>query len=127
MIERYFLKLESLIYTYPIVKKILSIETEAVDSNRGWFKAKLLVDDHELHIFEYVDIKARKTQVLRYGYHLQSRSGSLVIRWDNAEHHRQIETFPYHVHIKNEKNVQSSKRMTLEDALNRISQIIRTK
>ncbi len=121
MIERYFLKLESLIYTCHIVKKVLSIETEVVDSNRGWFKAKLLVNDHELRIFEYVDIKVEKVQLLKYGYHLQTRSGSLIIRWDNAWHHREIKTFPHHVHIKDEKNVQPSEEMNLEKVLGRIS------
>lgn len=126
MVRNYFLQLESLIYTHPIVKHVLNIETEIIDSNIGWFKAKLIVDSHELHIFEFVGIRNRELYLLRYGYHLQTKSGSLVIRWDTAEHHKDIETFPYHVHTKNEKNVQPSERMTIEKVLNRISEIIKT-
>lgn len=71
------------------MKQILNIETEIVDSNMGWFKAKLIVDGYELYIFEFVEIRKGRVCILKYGYHLQTRSGSLVIRWDNAEHHRE--------------------------------------
>ena len=124
MIQNYFLKIESLIYSHPIVKEVLNIEREIIDSNRGWFKAKLVVNDHELHVFEFVAITKGRSHILKYGYHLQTESGSLVVRWDNAEHYREIETFPYHVHITDEKNVRTSGPMNLELAFERISEIL---
>ena len=33
-----------------------------------------------------------------YSYHLQDRGGKLVARWDNSPHHKNIETYPHHIH-----------------------------
>ena len=38
---------------------------------------------------------------LNYAYHWQERSGKLIKRWDNAPHHKEILTFPHHVHSPN--------------------------
>ena len=34
-----------------------------------------------------------------YSFHWQDVRGSLLIRWDDAPHHRHLSTFPYHKHI----------------------------
>lgn len=57
----------------------------------------LLKDSTELYIREYVD-----TQERNYSYHWQDASGNLIIRWDNAFHHKNLPTFPYHVHMGEE-------------------------
>jgi len=46
-----------------------------------------------------------------------------LIRWDNASHHKEISTFPYHVHNKN--GVNKSKPMTVVDVLDELSRIIK--
>ncbi len=56
----------------------------------------LLSDDSELFIREYSDLNERN-----YSYHWQSSRGRLLMRWDNAGHHRQIETYPHHLHEGN--------------------------
>lgn len=33
-----------------------------------------------------------------YSFHWQTAEGALIVRWDDAPHHRELETFPYHVH-----------------------------
>ena len=35
-----------------------------------------------------------------YSYHWQSSEGSLLIRWDDAPHHRHLSTFPHHKHVR---------------------------
>lgn len=125
MIQNYFLQLESLLYVHPLVDEVLDIEKEVVDSNKGWFKAKLIINGHELYVFEFVETREKKPCMLKYGYHLQTKSGSLVIRWDNAEHHTEIKTFPYHVHVTEEKNVEPSEPMNLKTALEKISEILK--
>jgi len=124
MISHYFLELKSLIYAHPLIKNIVNIETEVVDSNKGWFKARLIIDDHELHVFEFVEIKNGTPCLLKYGYHLQTKSGVMVVRWDTAEHHKEIPTFPYHMHVRDEKNVHPSERMSLDSALDVIPDYI---
>jgi hypothetical protein len=53
----------------------------------------LLIDDSELFVREYSDVKERN-----YSYHWQDRGGRFLMRWDNARHYKNIETFPHHVH-----------------------------
>ncbi|AQG78565.1 toxin-antitoxin system TumE family protein [Spirosoma montaniterrae] len=57
------------------------------------------------------------TNYLRYGYQWLTADNQLLIRWDNAEHHNHIETFPHHRHVGSEENVQPSDPMTLEKVL----------
>ena len=47
-----------------------------------------------LYIREYVDSNERN-----YSYHWQNEKGELIIRWDNAPHHKEIKTYPHHKHI----------------------------
>jgi len=57
----------------------------------------LLNDDSELYIREYSDVVERN-----YSYHWQDSDRQLLMRWDNAGHHRHIETYPHHVHNSND-------------------------
>ena len=65
------------------------------------FKAKIhFIDNSVLFIREYLFQNKRK-----YSYHWQNQDNRLIIRWDNASHWRNIDTFPYHKHIGKESNV----------------------
>lgn len=55
-----------------------------------------LINNTELYIREYSDINERN-----YSYHWQDLNQKLLIRWDNAGHHKNIETYPHHIHIAN--------------------------
>ncbi|WP_258084604.1 toxin-antitoxin system TumE family protein [Thermococcus thermotolerans] len=53
-----------------------------------------------------------------YNYSFQwQRGGELIIRWDNAPHHRRLETFPHHKHVSSKDNIQPSREVSLEDIL----------
>ena len=41
----------------------------------------------------------------------------LIMRWDNALHHRHIPTFPYHKHVGNEEQIEASGEMFLTNVL----------
>lgn len=36
--------------------------------------------------------------VEKYSFHWQRNDGTLICRWDNAPHHRDVTTFPHHLH-----------------------------
>lgn len=55
----------------------------------------------------------------KYSYHWQSTDGKLLIRWDNAPHHPEIDTYPDHKHIGEE--VLSSNRVSIEEVLSEIT------
>jgi hypothetical protein len=56
-------------------------------------------------------------QYRKYAYHWQDAAGQLRIRWDNAAHWPQIETYPHHQHVGNEIQVEASEATTLEEVL----------
>ena len=60
-----------------------------------YFKIKIFIQDGSLLFArEFYDQNER-----HYSYHWQASEGNLLIRWDDAPHHRHISTFPYHKHL----------------------------
>jgi len=57
----------------------------------------LLIGDFQLYIAEYVLTSPVVTRP-KYRYHLQTLSGQLISRWDNATHHHKVSSFPDHRH-----------------------------
>ena len=56
-------------------------------------------------------------EVTKYRHHWQNRHGVLRKRWDNAPHHRSIDTFPSHLHDGMEDHVVSHPPITGLEAL----------
>ncbi len=71
-------------------------------------------DGSMLHIRESLTLGKSK-----YSYHWQKADGSLILRWDNAPHHREISTFPCHLH-DGEKIIPCD-RIFIHDVLNEIA------
>ena len=93
----------------PIVKSFEILDYK--DGSDFYFlKIKaLLVDGSILYVREFVSKE-------EYVYSFQwQRNGELIVRWDNAPHHRNIETFPHHKHVGDE--ILPSNETTLEDVL----------
>jgi hypothetical protein len=78
-----------------------------------------LINGWKLHVWEHVTPSIR-----RYAYHV-SKGSELVIRWDNAPHHRKIKTFPHHKHVKEE--VLESEEVVLEEILGEVEKMIKGK
>ena len=57
----------------------------------------------------------------RYSYYWLTSDNELKIGWDNAPHHTSVNTFPHHKHVQQQKNIQPSKEICLEDVLHFIS------
>jgi hypothetical protein len=60
----------------------------------------------------------------KYSFHWQDANGNCIIRWDNAPHHQDVTTFPYHKHIGKEENVEESQPVKLETVMEYISKQI---
>ena len=89
---------------------------------KAGFYVKMLVqfnDDSILYIREYVDENERS-----YSYHWQTKEGKLIIRWDNAPHHKNIPTYPHHKHIKGD--VLPNYAITCEEILKEIEQVLKS-
>jgi hypothetical protein len=101
MIYSYFSKLKAALNATPIVEGY-KVKKEIVGSFVGQIILEIrLNDDSILHGFEYVVVSKGKIVREKYRYHWMNENG-LIRRWDNAPHHRIIETFPFHIHTKSE-------------------------
>jgi len=50
-------------------------------------------------ISEAVVVESTILKHLGYRYHFQDKDNKLILRYDNAPHHLEIETFPHHKHL----------------------------
>jgi hypothetical protein len=88
-----------------------------IDETECYIKAILtFATGHELHLAEYVKLEGEHLQRSKYRYQLLSADKQLISRWDNAPHHRQTSTFPYHRHDALEK-AHPSREMSPADAI----------
>jgi len=84
-------------------------------------KAKLVfTDGTNLRVSEsFID-----GQLVSYSYYWLNESNQLIIGWDNAPHHRNVETFPHHKHVGTKTSVKSSKERCLKDVLSFIRRVL---
>ena len=78
-----------------------------------------------LHIAEYMiteppDIIKRP----KYRYQLQDGNDVLIMRWDNAPHHSELPTYPFHKHCKNGQTV-SSPEMNIRKLLSEMDEVLK--
>lgn len=71
-------------------------------------------DDSELHVRDYLFLGGER----KYSFHWQDHHNQLIVRWDNSAHHRQITTFPFHLHKPG--GIEESDPMTLKKVLEHI-------
>lgn len=92
------------------------VEEWVILSDRVWetgfyYKVRIKFKNASLlQATEYKDIEERS-----YSFHWQEADGKLIIRWDNAPHHKEISTHPHHKHYLDK--VVESEEMSLEKAL----------
>jgi hypothetical protein len=99
-----------------IVDSIISVDSDALGNYYRLKLQALLINGWKLHVWEHATPKFQ-----RYAYHI-SKGPKLIIRWDNAPHHRQVKTFPHHKHVKEE--IIESKEMSIEDIIIELEKMI---
>jgi len=108
----YYSKIESLLNEFSLITHF-TVDFEEITDCIGYIKGKLeLMNGSVLYFFEFVEIQNNVPVLVKYKYQWQSPEGNLLKRWDNAPHHREINTFPDHVHDSN--GVFPSPTMNLE-------------
>ncbi|MCS4541564.1 MAG: YcfL family protein [Euryarchaeota archaeon] len=96
-IAEYFSEIKSALILSPAVKSY-SVEDELVKEFEGFLRVRaVLLNGDILEIFVYATFD-KELQVQKYRFHWQDINGKLKKRWDNAPHHRELPTFPYHMH-----------------------------
>lgn len=65
----------------------------------GYFRVRcVLIDGSELQLIERFRDEANVLAIEKYSFHWQHDDGTPICRWDNAPHHRDLATFPDHLH-----------------------------
>ena len=119
MLENFLVDLKATLTASHLVRDI-EIDDEFITSVSGFLDCSVvMIDGSTLYVTEYFTISGENIKRDKYSYHLQKR-GELIIRWDNAPHHRELSTFPYHLHDKH--GVHESKEMIMNEILDVISE-----
>ena len=77
----------------PIVQKFEVLDYKRWQSGRYISLKIMLKDETVLFAREYLDENERN-----YSFHWQDEDDRLIVRWDNARHHKDIITYPHHKH-----------------------------
>ena len=80
------------------------------------------LDGSRLHFRELVAIQEAVVRLM-YSYHYQSSSNELIFRYDDTQHHPELDGFPHHKHIEQEVNVATSEPPDMVDVLAEIERI----
>ncbi len=97
---------------------------QEVGDEDGYIRIRCTLSNSDILEFaEYLHIRRNKVHNETYSFHWQAADGKLVKRWDNVEHHKEIDTFPYHIHLSDGKVI-SSGHVTLKKVLADIEKTI---
>ena len=110
MIRNYFKQVESYLASSSWVQSLKLIRYDILEIDEEEilvYRIRVgLCDGGLVEISErIVSNKDGKIETTTYSYHWQNSNNELVKRWDNAPHHPEIQTHPYHVHIGKEDNI----------------------
>lgn len=106
-----FLTTSEIISSFQVTKRR---ETET----DGYLRVRsVLLDGDLFEISLYCQLVEDEVKIAGYRFHRQKTDGKLVQRWDDAKHHPEIPSFPYHVHIGEHNEVKESAIVTLSDVL----------
>jgi len=83
----------------------------------GYIRIKCNLPNGDILEFaEYIRNIKNMIHLETYSFHWQSSDGKLVKRWDNVKHHKDVGTYPYHLHLSND-TVIDSEPMNLKKVL----------
>ncbi len=123
-IDEYLQRIQRLINELPF-KLSATINIENRSNVVLYIKGKItFTDETELHFKEYL-ITVPTFHKVAYSYHYQDKDKQLIFRFDNAEHHTEISTYPHHKHLKD--RVLPSNEASLEKVLEEILSTIKEK
>ena len=111
MIYDYFSKVQRKLETIKWIIIAQSINFDFVSDEMGVITGKLVFIDKS--IVEFMELVSTKEAEYRFQY--MDKDKGLICRWDSAPHHKEVPTFPYHLHTR--KGVKESKKVNFIDIL----------
>lgn len=82
------------------------------------------IDDSSLHLKQFFTIRPEGINILKYGYHCETKEKDLIFRYDNAADPdaESFSTYPSHKHTPN--GIKEANMPTMQQVLDEISQRI---
>jgi hypothetical protein len=118
--SRYFDIINSLVRHSPVVDYEISYEERksgvGIITGILWF-----ADESRLDFKEVVSIQPRRVIKLSYSYQYM-KGDETVFRYDNAEHHWRVKSFPHHKHVG--RKVIAAPEPTLKQVLEEIDALM---
>ena len=91
---------KELISSYDDIIAVAELEEFEVTLNEGFIRRIItFIDGSRLHFLEYIRVTNNIPIKLKYRYHYEDTEGNTVFRYDNAQHHKDIATSPYHKRV----------------------------
>src|SRR5215813_1608112 len=112
-VRGYLDEVEQAFLLSPVVRAVQVREREE-RLQEGSIRLRAVLSNGDLlEAFAFVVVTPEALQTLTSRIHWQQGDGRLRRRWDNAPHHKEVPTFPHHVHIGLADHVESSEPMTI--------------
>ena len=116
MIYDYFSKVQRKLEAIKWIIIEQSINFDFVSDEMGIITGKLVfIDKSILDFMELVSVKG-----VEYRFQYMNQNKELICRWNSAPHHKEVPTFPYHLHTK--KGVKESKKINFIDLLDIVTE-----
>lgn len=125
LIEDYFQEIQDLIDQFCWVLSC-DIDCDKRGLYEGFIRGQIKLTDHSLlHLREFIYVETRIDRKM-YSYQYMSPAKAIIFRYDNTDHHRQLNlaNFPHHKHDGSEDNVVSSSAPTIADVLKEIATLL---
>lgn len=95
-----------------------------IDEHEGYIRGTLhLYGGFSLHVAEYVFLEDDCPKLAKYRYQLMDSQNIFVARWDNAPHHQDVATHPFHRHV-HPGTIEPSPAMNILLVLNELDGIL---
>jgi Family of unknown function (DUF6516) len=112
-VSAYFDDVERAFLLSPVVRSLQVREREE-RLQEGFLRLRAVLSNGDvLEAFEFVMATPDALQTLTYRIHWQQGDGQLKRRRDNAPHHKEVPTFPHHVHVGLAGHIEPSEPMTI--------------
>ncbi len=119
MTVRYFETVKKRIARLEWLIERQSIDTEYdEDADVGVISGNITFKDGS--VFHFKDVLLGKNR--QYRFHYMDERSNLICRWDTAPHHKELKTFPYHIHLPD--GVKESRPVKLIDVVDEIESIV---
>jgi len=115
LLTRHISEISSTLLKYEeIIKSFKFKEARLIGITMSYIKMEICFKD--LSTLRVTELK--KNGILEnYSYYWLDKDNKILIGWDNAEHHKNIDTYPHHRHLGSKENVLPSTQQSLDDVL----------